>query len=384
MTVVSIALSELMISRTGSVNPSKFPNEVFDLYSIPAFDHGYPEIVLGSSIGSVKQVVNPGDVLLSKIVPHIRRSWVVGERRGRRMIASGEWIVFRGSQVHSGYLQHVLVGDPFYSGFMRTVSGVGGSLLRARPAHVAKIEIPLPSLSEQQRIAAELDQASALRIKRREAIVKLGELTKSIFIDMFGDPVANSKNWRVRPLGELVKVVRGASPRPKGDPRYFGGCIPWLMISDVTRSTDRTVTRIREGVTEAGREKSVYLQAGTLVLTNSATVGIPKILNVSACIHDGFLALLEIDSSLDRDFLYGLFEMMRDRLSTLAPEGTQKNLNTKIVKSIEVPLPPIELQRDFVCRVEAVDRLKASHRAHLVELDALFAALQYRAFRGDL
>ena len=152
----------------------------------------------------------------------------------------------------------------------------------------------------------------------------------------------------------------------------------------MTRSIGRTVTDIREGVTEAGRGKSVYLQAGTLVLTNSATVGIPKILGVGACIHDGFLALLEIDISLDRDFLYGLFEMMRDRLLTLAPEGTQKNLNTKIVKAIEIPIPPIELQREFACRVEAVERLKVSQRAHLVELDALFASLQYRAFRGEL
>ena len=75
-----IQLGAIMASKTGSVDPSKVPEEVFDLYSIPAFDRGEPEIVAGKQIGSAKQVVKPGDVLLSKIVPHIRRTWVVWSR----------------------------------------------------------------------------------------------------------------------------------------------------------------------------------------------------------------------------------------------------------------------------------------------------------------
>src|SRR5207245_783238 len=108
--------------------------------SIPAFDNGVPDTVLGSEIGSTKQVVQPGDVLLSKIVPHIRRAWVVGPKNGNRIIASGEWIIFRSNRIVPEYLRHVLMGDPFHSQFMKPVSGVGGSLLRARPAHVATIK----------------------------------------------------------------------------------------------------------------------------------------------------------------------------------------------------------------------------------------------------
>jgi len=152
--VPSIALERVMAPKRGSVDPSAFPDEEFDLYSIPAFDQGAPETLLGNKIGSTKQVVQPGDVLLSRIVPHIRRAWIVGPNRNRRIIASGEWIVFRGKEIEPRYLRHVLVGDPFHAEFMRTVSGVGGSLLRARPRYVAKIHVPLPSLSEQRRIAA--------------------------------------------------------------------------------------------------------------------------------------------------------------------------------------------------------------------------------------
>lgn len=165
----TIELGDVIASKVGTVDPAKHPDELFDLYSIPAFDSGEPEVVSGSDIGSAKQVVAPGDVLLSRIVPHIRCAWVVGKTRGRRILASGEWIVFRGEQVHSDYLRHVLMSDSFHAQFMRTVSGVGGSLLRARPAYVAKIAVPLPPLPEQRRIAKILDKADALRAKRRAA-----------------------------------------------------------------------------------------------------------------------------------------------------------------------------------------------------------------------
>ena len=153
--VPNIPLGEVIAERLGSVDPSKYPDEIFELYSIPAFDSGKPDIIPGSAIGSAKQIVRPGDVLLSRIVPHIRRSWVVGEESGRRIIASGEWIVFRSDRVDPNYLRQVLVGDPFHAEFMSTVSGVGGSLLRARPAYVAKVRIPLPPLQRQRRIAKE-------------------------------------------------------------------------------------------------------------------------------------------------------------------------------------------------------------------------------------
>ena len=157
----SIPLGDLMATKSGSVDPAKFAEEIFDLYSIPAFDRGEPEIVAGSAIGSAKLVVEPGDVLLSRIVPHIRRAWVVGKDHGRRIIASGEWIVFRSESANPDYLRQVLVGDPFHAQFMNPVAGVGGSLLRARPAHVAKVVIPLPPLAEQRWIAEVLDRAEA-------------------------------------------------------------------------------------------------------------------------------------------------------------------------------------------------------------------------------
>ena len=128
-----VRLGEFMPKNVGSLNPALHLNEVFVLYSIPAFDRGEPDIVFGKVVGSTKQIVLPGDVLLSKIVPHIRRTCVVGGDTGRRMIASTEWIVFRTTGADSEYLKYALTDDDFHREFMDTTS-VGGSLLRARPA----------------------------------------------------------------------------------------------------------------------------------------------------------------------------------------------------------------------------------------------------------
>jgi hypothetical protein len=98
-------VSRFMKEGVKTLDPQDFPEELFELWSIPAFDAGRPEVLRGSEIGSQKKLVFPGDVLLSRIIPHIRRGWVVEENRdGRRQIASTEWIVFASDEVLPSYL----------------------------------------------------------------------------------------------------------------------------------------------------------------------------------------------------------------------------------------------------------------------------------------
>jgi type I restriction enzyme, S subunit len=101
------------------------------------------------------------------------------------------------------------------------------------------------------------------------------------------------ESWAWTTLGEIVGVFRGASPRPKGDPRYFGGVIPWIMISDVTRQPGKYLSATREGVTEAGAALSRRLPAGSLILSNSGTICAPKILSVEAAFMTASLPLTD-------------------------------------------------------------------------------------------
>jgi type I restriction enzyme S subunit len=184
-------------------------------------------------------------------------------------------------------------------------------------------------------------------------------------------------------LGDLCEVVRGSSPRPKGDPRYFGGSIPWVLISDVTRANARLLTKTVEKVTEAGKECSRYVEAGQLIVSNSATIGLPIFMGMGGCIHDGFLTFLNMDKSLTKDWLYWYFLFARTRLELLAPEGTQKNLNIEIVENIQVPVPPLAEQQRMVRYLEQADRLRRTRR-YALELSDTFLPAAFLQLFGDL
>ena len=154
-------------------------------------------------------------------------------------------------------------------------------------------------------------------------------------------------------LGDVIEVIRGASPRPKGDPKYFGGDIPWISISDITREPGKFLSRTREFVTVAGAAKSRLLPAGTLVLSNSGTVCVPKILAVEGCIHDGFVAFPNLPETFDKTYLYWFFEYIRPSIIEANRQGiTQVNLNTGIVREIRLPKDSIARQREIVAELE--------------------------------
>lgn len=378
----SVPLGEFMLTRGGSTDPSKQPDEPFVLYSIPAFDVGKPDLIHGSEIGSSKKNVESGDVLLSRIVPHIRRSWIVAEHPGKKILASSEWIVFRSNRIHAPYLRHFLVSDTFHPQFMRTVTGVGGSLLRANPNQVAKVAIPLPSLEEQRRIAAILDQADALRRKRIRSLDLLDNLTGSIFRDFY-DPGSKEARWPERPLGALCNLVRGSSPRPQGDPRFFGGPVPRLMIADITRD-GKYVTPNIDSLTEEGAKKSRPMGKGSVVMAVSGAVGLPAILAVEACIHDGFVGFRDLDSSILPSFLYHVLLENREQNRAQGTGAIWSNLTTDQVKEFKIPTLPISQQQQLVDRLENVER--KAELAHLsgATVERLFFSLQSRAFSGQL
>src|SRR5690242_17525323 len=120
--------------------------------------------------------------------------------------------------------------------------------------------------------------------------------------------------WVLTKIGNISKVIRGASPRPKGHPRYFGGDIPWIMISDISREKGKYISETRDKVTEEGAKRSRYLKKGTLILSNSATVCVPKILAVDGCIHDGFVAFPDLTKNLDILYLYYYFDYIRPQI----------------------------------------------------------------------
>ena len=172
-----VKLKELM-RKTKSIDPGKYPDEEFVLYSIPAYDNGIPEKIFGRDIGSSKILLKDSDVVLSKIVPHIRRTWVITD--GEKQIGSSEWIVFNDDRFDPQFIANYLKSDVFHYQLLTTVAGMGGSLNRARPAAVAELKIPLPPLGEQKRIAEILGQTTKAISSVQNQIEQVKKLRSSI------------------------------------------------------------------------------------------------------------------------------------------------------------------------------------------------------------
>lgn len=385
--VILVPAKELMAERIGSVNPLKFPDEDFELYSIPAFDAGKPEYVKGAEIGSSKQLVQPGDVLLSKIVPHIRRSWIVGPNKGKRIIASGEWIVFRSSKVLPEYLRHILISDSFHTKFMSTVSGVGGSLLRARPAFVSSIDIPVPPKENQRKIADILVRSETIKQYRYEVMNKFDELIDSLFDTIFLKKDDSSwpsvkleevseiitgypfKSELYKDSGDLIKLCRGANVLP--------GRLDWKDIA-------QWPTTMTHGLGE------YYLKAEDILIALDRP-WISEGFKITQIREEDCPALLvqrvariRSKEPLESVFLYHLLRQGKFQQHCRPTETTIPHISPKEVKSFVFKLPPSELQKEFKEIINQVEQLKNTSTLSLNHIGDLLKAVQQQVVTEGL
>ena len=375
-----IQLGELMPKEgRSSVNPADYPGEVFELLSIPAYDKGSAEIVLGSEIGSTKQAVQPGDVLLSKIVPHIRRACMVEPSSGSRQIASSEWIIFRSKEVDARYLRHFLVSDGFHRQFMQTVSGVGGSLLRARPKYVAKIMIPLPPLEEQRRIAAILDKAAWLRGHATVQLNKANELLASLFVETIGDPLQNPHNWDSIPLAEAVQSGTDVTYGIVQAGEEFAGGVPYIRTGDIVngeivadglRHTDPAI---------ASRFGRSTVQTGEIVMSIRATVGttamVPASLN-GANLTQG-TARIAPGERTDGLYLLQYLRMPSTQawIQRQVKGATFREITLTRLRELPVLLPCMEAQEAFATKARAAQLATESSKAVITRMQSLSLSL---------
>lgn len=164
------SFSQANIFSTETIDPRLFPEEMFELYSVPNFELGVPEIIKGQEIGSSKQSICENDVLVCKINPRINRVWIAGHITSYRILGSSEWIVFRNDLLFTPYLQYYFSSPYFRELLLSNVSGVGGSLMRAQPESVKKYPILIPPYKEQVRIAKKIS----------EIFIKLDAIEKSL------------------------------------------------------------------------------------------------------------------------------------------------------------------------------------------------------------
>jgi type I restriction enzyme S subunit len=258
----------------------------------------------------------------------------------------------------------------------------GANLPRLSPTTLSELLLPVPPLSEQKRIAEILDLAESLRRQRRTALALLDELTQSIFLDMFGDPVSNSMDWPLQTFQDLGTLDRGISKnRPRNSPNLLGGVHPLIQTGDIA-SSGGYIRKFVSTYSDEGLKQSKKWPAGTLCITIAANIAKTGVLTFDACFPDSVVGFKSDHATVEytRVWLSFLQKMLEDA----APESAQKNINLATLRRLPVPVPPLTKRSAFASRISAVEFLKAVARRGLEELDQLFASLQHRAFRGEL
>jgi type I restriction enzyme S subunit len=287
--------------------------------------------------------------------------------------------------LHLRYVYH------FLETYLETLreQSIGGIIKYIKIGNLTDAIIPLPPLDEQKRIAAILDAADELRAKRRASLALLDDLLQSTFLDMFGDPVTNPMGWESQLLGELTDV--GSSKRVFVSDLVKSG-VPFYRGTEIGQMGEGTSIQPSLFITQ---EKYEELKA------QSGVPSVGDLLLPSIC-HDGRIYVVENDSpfyfkdgrvlwikndagAVNSTFLrYHLRQVFRSNYSRIASGTTFAELKIFALKGVQIQTPPLDLQQRFAAIVEAIEQQKARYRAHLDELDTLFASLQSRAFNGEL
>ncbi len=256
------------------------------------------------------------------------------------------------------YLAYCFDSLEFRNQIRSSVSGI--KVFSITHAILKSSKVQLPSYPEQNAIANYLDRKTAeidQLIADKKSLLELYEEEKTAIINQAvtkginpNVPMKDSgiewlgeipEHWEVKKIGHCGKIVRGGSPRPTGDPRYFfGDYIHWITVKEVTNAVGKYVVGTEEYLTEEGSKNSRIVEPETLLLSNSgATLGVPKISKIRGCINDGSVAFPELKPFLNRDYLYYFFVSHTDIYRQQMAGNGQPNLNTEIIKSTFIPVP---------------------------------------------
>ena len=385
---------EIVAGATPSTSESEYwggdicwatPKDLSDLTE--TYIHDTPRKLTKSGLDScAATVLPPRSVLFSSRAPigHVAINTVpMATNQGFKSF------VPKDDLVHPEFLFHWLRFNRVYLESL----GNGATFKEVSKGVISRVDITLPPLEEQRRIAAILDQAETLRTQRRTALALLDSLTQSLFLDMFGDALASDERT---PMGKLVSEFRYGTSEKSGNAGF-----PTLRIPNVA-SGSLDLSELKTVSVEAAEFERLRLLCGDLLFVR--TNGNPDYVGRCAVFEPTDVENSGFDSS---EFIYASY-LIRARLkgSDISPfvlqhylsegEGRralrarcktsagQYNINTEGLGAIPIPRFPLPLQQTFATRIASIEALKATHRRALAALDALFASLQQRAFAGQL
>jgi type I restriction enzyme S subunit len=337
-----------------------------------------------------KQILRRHDVLIATSSGSLDVVGKAARVREDQAVAFGAFckVLRPSNRIDPGYFAHYFQTIEY----RRHVSSVaaGANINNLKNADLDDIEIPLPSIEEQRRIASILDAADALRTKRRRALAKLDTLTQAIFIDMFGDFDANTLRWSAVELGNIVSesrlgLVRGAGELDDEHP------IPYIRMNAIGSNGELDLANVRRTLAAAAEIKSGRLEPGDLLFNTRNSrelVGKTAIFRGNGTfVFNNNILRLRFTTEANPEYVNAAIRQpIVQRSLEVRKAGTTNvfAIYFKDLATVQMPLPPIDLQREFAGRIEALRNLVVPLETSATALDMVFAALQHRAFRGDL
>jgi len=431
--------------KSGNVDPRKFPSDKFELYSVPSFADSFPEILEGRKIKSSKQAIKEGDILLCKINPRINRVWMVGNNTEHRTIGSSEWIVITPSnEINNEYLLWVLRSNYFRNQLTSNVSGVGGSLTRAKPTNVALYPIPIPPLPEQKRIVKKLSsmldklketrelilEAEETFEERRAAILNkafTGELTKKwreenpdvesaeklieilidqkkkqgkkggiptyeeMIIEEDAQPYNLPGNWEFVRLGKVLQI-NPLKYKPEIVDDTLCSFVPMKAVSDklgiIENIEKKPYVKIKNGYTSF-KENDVLFAKITPCMENGKAAIAKNLINGFGYGSTEFF-VFRCSTIVDNNFLYYLVraKFFRD-LAKPNMTGTvgQRRVPKDYLNNFKFPLPPLAEQKEIARILEKLLDHEDEAKALIdmaEEIDLLEKSILSKASGGKL
>ena len=378
-------INDINMYNSKNVDPAKHKENIFELYSVPVFPTDTPEIVKGEKIGSAKQSVENGDVLLCKINPKINRVWFVKNRTENAMIASSEWIVVRNKFMLTDYLVFCFMSPYFRDLIESNVSGVGGSLTRAQPSMVATYTIPIPPFHEQERIVEEIKHWFELIDvieHNKEDLQEVIKQTKSKILDLAihgklvpqdpSDEPANELLKRINPKAEITcdnpqygKLPNGWCEVQLGDvfnhntgkalnaSNTEGSMKRYLTTSNVYWNTF-DFTTVKQMYYKDSELDKCSITKGDLLVCEGGDVGRAAIwnFNYDICIQNHLHRLRPKLGDLCVSLYYYVFYYLKVN-NMIGGKGIGLlGLSSNALHKLHVPLPPINEQHRIVAKIE--------------------------------
>lgn len=338
-----------------------------------------------------RQRVRANDVLVSTVRPNLNAVAIVPDELDGATASTGFTVLrTRPEKLDARYLFHWVKAPQFIEQMVRQATGASYPAVSDRI--VREAELPVPTLDDQRRIAAILDKADAVLVKRRASILKLDQLLQSVFVDMFGDPVENGKGWQEVKVGDVFSGFLGGKnvecPEESTSPYRI------LKVSAVTSMTYRP-EESKPAPEDFLPSRDSIVESGDLLFSRANTA---ELVGATAFVWNtpGNIVLpdklwkmrIADKSQLEPLFAWELFKnpAFRNELSKLSSgtSGSMKNIAKSKLEQVRMPLPPIQIQRRFAKVSNHIhDQLRALHRV-CERSSRLVDALQAQAFAGVL